>query len=90
MQTLDHPALWKLITTFGKFHSAKELFVFMLAHFLPTLFDNTRHKVTFLGEIVSATVVRKILSAYWPNQTPPTGCLTIIGPIKVSRKAAAS
>jgi hypothetical protein len=38
--------------------------MFMLSHFLPTLFDNTRHKVTFLGEIVSATVVRKVLSAY--------------------------
>jgi len=67
MQTLDHPGLWKLITTFGKFHSAKELFVFMLAHFLPTLFDNTRHKVTFLGEIVSATDIGKILSAYLAN-----------------------
>jgi hypothetical protein len=67
MQALDHPGLWKLITTFGKFHSAKELFMFMLTHFLPTLFDNTRHKVTFLGEIVSATVVRTVLSAYLTN-----------------------
>ncbi len=26
--------------------------MFMLTHFFPPLFDNTRHKATFLGEIV--------------------------------------
>ena len=41
--------------------------MFMLTHFLPTLFDNTRHKVTFLGEIVSATVARKVLAAFLAN-----------------------
>jgi hypothetical protein len=41
--------------------------MFMLPHFLPPLFDNTRHKVTFLGEIVSVTVVQKGLSAYLAN-----------------------
>jgi hypothetical protein len=61
MQALDHPGLWKLVTTFGKFHAAKEFFMLMLAHFLPPLFDNTGHKFTFLGEIVSASVVQRTL-----------------------------
>lgn len=49
--------------------------MFMLAHFLPPLFDNTGHKVTFLGEIVSATVVRRVLflSAYLANKPPTPG-----------------
>ncbi len=47
--------------------------MFMLAHFLPPLFDNTGHKGTFLGEFDSAILVRRGLSTNLANKSPTAG-----------------
>ena len=44
--------------------------MFMLAHFLPPLFDNTGHKGAFLGEFDSAILVRRGLSPNLANKSP--------------------
>ncbi len=47
--------------------------MFMLAHFLPPLFDNTGHKGTFLGEFDTAILLRRGLSPNWANTSHTAG-----------------
>ncbi len=47
--------------------------MFMLAHFLPSLFDDTGHKGAFLGEFDTAILVQRGFALNLANKSPTAG-----------------